>query len=367
MGLCFDASSGFEVSRAIAAGISPSCISLSAQELPENILELLSLGIHFNACSMHQLVSYGELRKHFPEKVRDSCGVRFNPGVGSGGTGKTNVGGPAASFGIWHAYKDEVAQVALTYGLRIVRIHTHIGSGSDPLVWERATHLSLRLVHHFPHVTTLNLGGGFKVARMPYEKSTDLQVVGAYVNQCLSQFAMETKRQLHLEIEPGTYLVANAGVLLCRVQDIVDTLSGSEGAGYRFLKVNSGMTEVLRPSLYGAQHPIALVAAEQKTAPREEHSSYVVVGHCCESGDLFSCEPGEPEALRTVSFPRPVRIGDYLSIEGAGAYCSSMSTKNYNSFPEAPETLLRMDGSIALLRQRQTLKQILQNEIAIIL
>lgn len=83
MGICFDASSGYEVQRLVRAGISPSSISLSSQELPLNLKELIELGIDFNACSVHQLRSFGQL---FPG---GKCGLRFNPGKGSGGTGKT--------------------------------------------------------------------------------------------------------------------------------------------------------------------------------------------------------------------------------------------------------------------------------------
>lgn len=87
-----------------------------------------------------------------------SCGVRFNPGLGSGGTEKTNVGGPAASFGIWHADKDSVLAIAAKYSVTIKRIHTHIGSGSDPSVWINAASLSLALVEFFTTVHVLNLG-----------------------------------------------------------------------------------------------------------------------------------------------------------------------------------------------------------------
>lgn len=83
LGICFDASSGFEVLRLVRAGVSPASISLSSQELPTNLKELIDLGIDFNACSIHQLQSFGKL---FPG---GKCGVRFNPGKGSGGTGKT--------------------------------------------------------------------------------------------------------------------------------------------------------------------------------------------------------------------------------------------------------------------------------------
>ena len=83
MGINFDASSGYEVSRLIRAGISAGAISLSSQEMPLNFKELYEQGIEFNACSLQQLETFGQL---FPG---GSCGVRFNPGKGSGGTGKT--------------------------------------------------------------------------------------------------------------------------------------------------------------------------------------------------------------------------------------------------------------------------------------
>ena len=126
------------------------------------------------------------------------------------------------------------------------------------------------------------------MGRMSYEVSTDLQKVGAPVKKEFEEFAARTGRKLKLEIEPGTFLVANAGALLTSVQDIVST----GPTGHTFIKLDSGMTEVLRPSLYGAQHPIVVLKEKEEGAPE---GSFIVVGHCCESGDLFSCAPGEPE------------------------------------------------------------------------
>jgi diaminopimelate decarboxylase len=348
MGLNFDASSGFEVLRAMKAGVPASDICLSSQEQPRNFKEIYELGIEFNACSLNQFETFGKL---FPG---GSCGVRFNPGKGSGGTGKTNVGGPSSSFGIWFEQIPQVKAIAAKYNINIKRIHTHIGSGSDPEVWKTVSAASLDLVRQFPDVHTLNLGGGYKVGRMSTEKSTDLQNVGEPVKDAFIKFAEETGREIKLEIEPGTFLVANAGTLLTRVQDIVST--GADG--YTFIKLDSGMTEVARPTLYGAQHPIMVL--NENTS--EENAEYVVVGHCCESGDLFSCAPGEPETL----LPRLLKkafIGDLIAVDGSGAYCSSMNTKNYNSFPECPEVMLGTDGKVHLIRRRQTMEQMLANEI----
>ena len=187
---------------------------------------------------------------------------------------------------------------------------------------------------------------------MSYEYSTDILTVGEPVKNELEHFFQSTGRKLHLEIEPGTFLVANAGSLLSTVQDIVST----KPLGHEFIKLDSGMTEVLRPSLYGAQHPIVVLKDSEET------SEYIIVGHCCESGDLFSCAPGEPEALKERKLKK-VEIGDLVCIDGSGAYCAGMSTKNYNSFPEAPEVLITKEGQVQLIRQRQTLDQMLVNEI----
>jgi diaminopimelate decarboxylase len=345
-GLHFDASSGYEVRRAVKAGVPADRISLSSQELPEDFAELLKLGVQLNACSLSQLERVGHaLPGH-------SVGIRFNPGRGSGGNGKTNVGGPDSSFGIWFEWADQVKAIVAQHKLKVTRIHTHIGSGSDPVVWQEVSAASLALVKAFPEVHTLNLGGGYKVARVAAEKGTDPQIVGVPVRAAFEKFAKEDGRKLKLEIEPGTFLVANAGAVLCRVQDVVSTDTR------KFIKLDSGMTEILRPSLYGSQHPVYLYPA--KAAGKKV--DYVVVGHCCESGDLISCAPGEPETLATRQLPE-AQAGDLCVIGGAGAYCAGMSTKNYNSFPEAPEVLLMTNGTARLIRRRQSLEQILQNEI----
>src|SRR5450631_4562911 len=113
-----------------------------------------------------------------------------------------------------------------------------------------------------------------------------------------------------LELEPGTYVVANSCALIASVIDVVDT--GREG--YRFVKVDAGMTEILRPSMYGSQHPIEIVPAA-----REDRAKmwYVVVGHCCESGDLLTPAPGNPEGLQPRLLPE-TRIGDLLVLGGVG-------------------------------------------------
>ena len=352
LGLHIDASSGHEVKRAIHAGIEPSKISLSAQEIPEDLDALLDLGIQFNACSLKQLETFGKI------KQGGKVGVRFNPGSGSGGNNRTNVGGVSSSFGIWHGLVDEVKALCAQYDLEVVRIHTHIGSGSDPDVWLKVALMNFQLVEQFESVSILNLGGGYKVGRMPDEVSTDLQVIGKPVREAFEAFAKKTGREIHCEIEPGTFLMANAGGLLAEVHDLVNT--GKEG--YHFIKLNTGMTELLRPSIYGAQHPIEIF--KQKTSDNREknHQEYVVVGHCCESGDILTPAPGDPELLATRNFS-DVQIGDLVLIGGTGAYASAMTPKHYNSYPEAAEVLIQSNGQARLIRKRQSLESIWENEV----
>ena len=248
----------------------------------------------------------------------------------------------------------QIKAILKKYDLTAVRIHTHIGSGSDPDVWLKVAKMNFDIVRQFPDVTTLNLGGGFKVGRMPDEKSTDLQVVGLPVKEKFEEFAAETGRQIHLEVEPGTFLVANACALLSKVQDVVSTGEG----GYEFIKLDTGMTELLRPSIYGAQHPISLLQSSEKS----EAKDYVIVGHCCESGDILTPAAGDPELLSTRALPL-AEIGDYCVIDGSGAYASAMTPKHYNSYPEAAEVILDLDNAPKLIRRRQKLEEIWANEV----
>ena len=347
-GLHIDASSGYEAERALRAGVPPSHIQITAQEFPHNAKALIEQGVLFNACSIAQIEAYGKIAPN------TDVSIRVNPGLGSGHSNRTNVGGPGASFGIWHSYLDEALEVAKRHGLTVRRMHTHIGSGSDPEVWERVALMSLEICSRLPDSTVLSLGGGYKVARVKGEVATDLQKVGLHIVEAFRASAAKTGKELELEVEPGTYLVANAGAVVCTVIDVVDT--GDKG--YDFIKIDSGMTEIVRPSMYGSQHPIEVVPADD--GPKRMRD-YIVAGHCCESGDVLTPAPDDPESLA----PRlltEARTGDAVVIGGAGAYCSGQSTKNYNSFPEAAEVMIARDGSHELIRERQTIDQVLQNE-----
>jgi diaminopimelate decarboxylase len=348
-GLAFDASTVWEARRIVAAGIAASKVQLTVQHLADDFVELVRAGARVTACSVAQLDRFG---RAFPG---DDVGVRINPGRGSGGNNRTNVAGPGASFGIWHEHLPAARETAARHGLRIRWAHHHVGSGGDPVKWANIAETTLKLVDALPDVDMVNLGGGFKVARVEGEAQSDLVEAARASSALLTAFAKRTGRKLRLEIEPGTFLTANAGAIVARVIDVVDT--GAKG--HVFVKLDAGMADILRPSLYGAQHPISFLSADGAApgAPRP----LLVVGPCCESGDLLTPAPANPEALGERTLPVP-RIGDLAVVGGAGAYCASMAAKNYNSIPAAPEILRRTDGSLVVARRRQTLDDVLREE-----
>ncbi len=346
LGLHVDASSDWEVERALRAGFAPARIQLSSQMPSTRLAEHVRHGVLLNACSLHQLEAIGRAAPGH------SIAVRMNPGLGSGSTKRTNTGGPSASFGIWYEYLDDVKSLAARHRLTLRTLHTHIGSGTDPDLWPRVTRMTLDLAAQLPDVVVVNLGGGFKVGRMPEEPTAEMDDVAAHVWRELDAFRERHGRPLHLEIEPGTYMVAQAGAVVATCIDVVDT--GKDG--YLFAKLDTGMTEVTRPSLYGAQHPIDVLATGREAA------EVVFVGPCCESGDILTPAPGDPEGLGPRWVPRP-RVGDLVIVGGAGAYCAAMSTINYNSYPQAPEVMLDPDGTLRLIRRRQSLDQMLENEL----
>jgi diaminopimelate decarboxylase len=361
MGIEIDASSQYEVRRALSAGISASHIQLTAQEWPREdsvLKEFYQQGVILNPCSLTQLRRFAQL---FPGT---EVGFRVNPGLGSGGTNRTNTGGPGSSFGIWHQALPEVVEIIRAANLRLTRLHSHIGSGSDVAVWEHCADLTLdvaaRLLSAIPEATNtlkvVNLGGGYKIARMADEKHTDLHQAFTSIEAKLRAFAATYGPKLKLEIEPGTFLVAHSGILLCRVQDFSDT--GEEG--YKFLKIDAGMTELIRPSLYGAQHSISLVPCNSRKI--NSHEDYVIVGHCCESGDIFTPARGAPEELATRALPQ-AEIGDFVLIGGAGAYAEGFSVIGYNSFPTPAALLIQAGGEMNLIKRRGATQQASEGEV----
>ncbi|MBC7546476.1 diaminopimelate decarboxylase [Candidatus Saccharibacteria bacterium] len=320
-GLYFDASSSYEAVQLIEHGVAAHTISLSSQQPAHNLSELLAQGVIFTATSLHQLALFCEA----PGRS-STVGLRVNPGVGAGGNNRTNTGGVNSSFGLWHAYIPQALQLVSKCNVTIDRLHIHFGSGASPDVWESVIASSLEVAERMPDVSILNIGGGFKVYRYEGEKEADLVHIAEVLAMRMRTFADKTGRELKLEIEPGTWLVAHGGTLLTKVIDIVDT--GVDG--HTFLRVNTGMNDLIRPTLYGAQHKISVLNDST------DFKEYVVVGHNCETGDILTPAPGNSEELAARTLLK-ANIGDTIAIYDVGAYGRSFALSGYNSYPSAPE------------------------------
>lgn len=323
-GLHFDASSSYETMNLLEQGVRGDKISLSSQQPAHNLPELLAAGVQYVATSMHQLELFAAVA---PKGAH--VALRVNPGFGAGHSNRVTTGGANSSFGLWNTYVPDAIAFARDHDLTIDRMQVQIGAGADPHVWDGVIKKALEIVESMPDVEILNLGGGYKVHRFGDEHETDMNAVAKVFAAELQAFANRTGRKLRLEIEPGTWLVTHAGTLLAEIVDMVDT--GEDG--HQFLRLNTGMNDILRPSLYGAQHEITVLndATEQE--------EYVVVGHNCETGDILTTAPGDPEGIEPREMNKAA-IGDIVAIHDTGAYCAALSAKGYNAFPSAKEIIV---------------------------
>jgi len=364
MGLHMDASSLNEVIRAELAGIPLDRIMLTTQEVysgaeMEKLKGLLKGGLKYNICSLRQL----ELIIDFAVKTGIFPGIRVHPGIGSGESATRNTGDDYACFGVHLTDIDEAVNSASDRGIKFEHIHVHIGSGADSDMWRQNIDLELAIISkHFPDATRVSFGGGLKEARMTDEKSADLKLLARYAKERIEAFYEKTGRKLHMEIEPGTYIVANSGYAVTRIADKKHTSRSN------FIITDGGMEINSRPLLYGSRHPIYNVSADGSRVISSEFNKNnsttgyraVVAGKCCESGDCQTLAPEGHSVPRAMVEPG---IGDITVIGGTGAYCSSMSPFNYNSHTQVPEVLYTENGHLVLIRKRQSLEQVLENEI----
>ena len=345
-GLHFDASSEFEYKRLIKNGIEPQKIQVSTQQLPYIYRQEIFKQEIFNACSLSQLEEYGKTNPN------TKISIRINPGIGSGSHEKTNVGGLNSSFGIWFEYHKKIKNILQKYKLTLTKIHSHIGSGSDAKISYLVAEKVLNYAYeHFPNIQSINLGGGFKVARLSEETSTCIKNIGEKITPLFQEISKKFGREIKLEIEPGTALVAQAGNLICRVDDIAQTGTNDKKT---FIKLNTGMDTITRPMLYNTRHPI------QTTSNNKNTQKYILVGHCCESGDRFSPYQDNKEIFE-YQLPK-LNIGDTIIIGGVGAYCQSMSLKGYNSFPSSPEFWLDEQDNLSQISKSFDIDDYLSKE-----
>ena len=361
-GLHLDASSLNEVKRAHLAGVAYEKIMLTTQEVYAGAqkaeLETLLLGgLKFNACSLYQLQLIGD----FAASNGIDVGIRIHPGIGSGESATRNTGDDYSCFGIHLSDLEQAHKFAAEKGMVFKHIHVHIGSGADTKMWRQNIDLLLGIIDkHFPDADTVCFGGGLKEARMPGEYAADVPLLGSYAKMQIEDFYNRTGRKLKMEIEPGTYITANSGYAVTRLIDKKKT------ARSNFIITDGGMEINSRPLLYGSKHPMYIVAGDGSRMISSEFDESkhdyeaVVAGKCCESGDCQTLDMDGHAVARAMVEPH---INDIVVIGGVGAYCSSMSMYNYNSHPQVPEVLFTVKGELVEIRRRQTLEQMLANEV----
>ncbi|HEY4068106.1 MAG TPA: diaminopimelate decarboxylase [Burkholderiaceae bacterium] len=343
-GVAVDAVSLGEIERALAAGYAAAEMVFTADVFDAATLaKVVALKIPTNAGSIDMLHQLGAV------SPGHAVWQRINPGFGHGHSNKTNTGGEHSKHGIWHADLPAALAAVRAHGLRLVGLHMHIGSGVDYAHLQQVSEAMIALVERVDvPIEAISAGGGLSIPYREGEPRIDAARYHALWDAARRRIAARLGRPIHLEIEPGRYLVAEAGVLLAEVR-------ATKTMGSRFFAlVDAGFNELMRPSMYGSFHEIGVLPFDD--APRPLRST-VVAGPLCESGDVFTQGEGGVVLSREL---REARVGDLLVFHDAGAYGASMSS-NYNSRPLAAEVLVD-GGEARLIRRRQTIAELLALE-----
>ncbi len=241
--------------------------------------------------------------------------VRVDPGVGKGHHAHVRTAGTASKFGVDASDLGTLAERARALDVRVVGVHAHVGSGVDePEAWaQTARTLAAHADAHFPEARVLDVGGGLPVPTGG-APAFDLAAAG----RALAAFRAE-RPEFEVWVEPGRYLVAEAGVLLTRVTQV------KRKGDVRYVGLDAGMNSLVRPALYGAHHDV--VNLSRLDAPVEGPAE--IVGPICETGDAFAHARPFPHAEE----------GDVVLVDTAGAYGAVMAS-SYNRRPPAQEVAI---------------------------
>ena len=350
-GLDAECASAGELDRALAAGFDGDRLHYTAVNPPDRDLDDV-VDVAEREPALTVTAGAVDTLDRLAERGYDGrlC-LRVNPGVGAGHHEKVTTGS-APKFGVPYERAARVAREAAER-FDVVGIHAHAGSGIDPdqldshreLV-SRMGDLARELIDPEPaddvgsqgaaplDLEYVDVGGGFGVPYREDDAPLDLPAVADATRDALGDV-----RGLALAVEPGRYVVADAGVLLTRVNTVKPT------PGETVVGVDAGMTDLLRPAMYDAYHPIRnLGGADSEPTPADRAVDPVTVaGPICETGDAFCTE-------RAIA--RPAR-GDLLAVGVAGAYGYEMANQ-YNSRPRPAEVALA-DGEAFVVRRRERL------------
>ncbi|WP_437611294.1 diaminopimelate decarboxylase [Erwinia sp. V71] len=349
-GVYVDSVSLGEIERALAAGYQPGGdeIVFTADVLDAPTLaRVAELNIPVNAGSVDMLHQLGAV------SPGHRVWLRVNPGFGHGHSQKTNTGGENSKHGIWHSDLALALAAIQQYGLQLVGIHMHIGSGVDYGHLEQVCDAMVNQVVSFGQdLEAISAGGGLSIPYHFGEEAIDTEHYYGLWNGARERIAAHLGHAVKLELEPGRFLVAESGVLLSQVRAV-------KAMGSRhFVLVDAGFNDLMRPAMYGSYHHISAIAGDDRPLDEQNTVETVVAGPLCESGDVFTQQEGGK--VETRALPAVV-VGDYLVFHDTGAYGASMSS-NYNTRPLLPEVLLE-NGQAREIRRRQTYAELLALEI----
>ena len=326
-----------EVQLGLQAGFAPHEIIFTPNGVSlEEIERVAQKGVQINIDSLTILEQFGT--KHPQIAV---C-IRINPHVMAGGNRKISVGHIDSKFGISIHQIPHVLRIVENTKMNINGIHMHTGSDIlDIDVFLRAADILFDAAIQFKDLSFVDFGSGFKVAYTKEDIETNIEELGEHLSKRFQSFCQTYGRNLELTFEPGKFLVSQSGYFITKVNAVKQTTSTV------FAQVNSGFNHLLRPMFYGSHHEITNISN-----PKGKERFYTVVGYICET-DTFASN-------RKIS---EIAEGDILAFKNAGAYCFTMAS-NYNS-RYRPAEVLWYKGEAHLIRKRETLEDLMQNQVLI--
>jgi diaminopimelate decarboxylase len=348
-GVVVDAVSPGEIQRALAAGYTAKGDGVPGIVFTADVIDRATLALVVQEAVPVNCGSIDMLHQLGAASPGHRVWLRINPGFGHGHSNKTNTGGEHSKHGIWHTDLPQALAAIRQHGLQLVGLHMHIGSGVDYSHLSQVCDAMVDLVARVDMpLQAISAGGGLSIPYRAGDASIDTAHYHGLWDAARRRIAQQRGHAIHLEIEPGRFLVAESGVLLAEVR-------ATKAMGSRFFAlVDAGFNELVRPAMYGAHHEISVLAADD--APRVVRPT-TVAGPLCESGDVFT--QAEGGVMLSRDLPEP-QVGDLLVFHDAGAYGASMSS-NYNSRPLAAEVLVDGDTH-RMIRRRQTVAELLALE-----
>lgn len=348
-GVKVDSVSLGEIERALVAGFQPNSdeIVFTADVLDNPTLaRIAELKVPVNAGSVDMLHQLGAV------SPGHAVWLRVNPGFGHGHSQKTNTGGENSKHGIWPSDLPAAQAAIEQYGLRLIGIHMHIGSGVDYAHLQQVCDAMVNLVVEFGQdLEAISAGGGLSIPYHYGEEAIDTDHYFSLWDAARQRVADHLGHAVKLEIEPGRFLVAESGVLVSQVRAV------KEMGSRHFVLVDAGFSDLMRPSMYGSYHHISVMAGDNRAIDEQTTIDSVVAGPLCESGDVFTQLEGGKVETRAIP---AAKVGDYLVFHDTGAYGASMSS-NYNSRPLIPEILFE-NGEPREIRRAQRIEDLLALE-----